>query len=188
MKRSKKIIRGICLMLGCCAPLLFVAGCGLTDTIQCTWCGDSTNRAICYSSGTTSAGLQYKSIVGLSGCLGIGCNTQCLPVECLFVKKSDGQQKYTGTVCYYNSFGCVNGDEAKSHGEYSQTTTCLGVNCSSLKYVEDITDEKSEAYTRSSCLGIPCGGKEYVESRDLSKQMPRQFPKGCWSCSKPEEQ
>ena len=184
MKR-KKFFRGVFLVLGCCVPLLFVAGCGLTDTIKCTWCGDSKNRVLCYSSGTTSAGTEYKSCVGPSGCLGLGCNTRCIPVECLYIEKTKDKEKFTGTVCYYNSFGCIDSENAKSHGEFDRNTTCLGLNCVGEHYVEDITDEKTEAYTQDNCLGASCGSKEYVKSEDLSKALPRQFPNGCWSCSEP---
>ena len=186
MKKSKKVLRGIYLILGCCIPMLFVAGCGITDTIKCTWCGDSSNRVLCYASGTQD-GVKYHSFVGPSGCLGLGCDTRCLPVECMTVESNRGNESVTGVIYYYNSFGCVDGDTAKSHGEYKWNTNCFGCNCVGEKYVEDITDEKSEAYKQDSCLGVTCGNKESVESTDISKAMPRQFPKGCWSCSAPEE-
>lgn len=187
MKKSKKFLRGIYLMIGCCIPMIFVAGCGISDTIKCTACGDSSTRVLCYASGKTDSGIEYRSCVGLSGCLGLGCDTKCLPVECLTVEANKKNENISGTVCYYNSFGCIDPETAKSHGEFEQNSSCMGCNCSGEKYVEDITDEKSEAYTQDQFMRIKCGNAENVTSEELSKKMPRQFPKGCWSCSAPEE-
>ena len=183
MKKEKTL--QILLIIGmCCLPLLLLCSCGLSDTIMCTWCGDKTDRVICYASGTTDDGIKYNSCVGLSGCLGIGCDSSCFPVECLYVdvpEKSSPSYEHTEGCVYYYEDGCVDGEHVKSTGTYQEYVSCL--NCFSRTYVENNYDGDIQAFEQVSCLNVACRDFTLTTPKHYNEFMPRQFPKGCWSCS-----
>ena len=183
---KKKVLESVCLVLLCMIPLFLVMGCGPGNCVKCTVCGDDSNRLFVYASGTTDDGVEYQSCVGLSGLMGCGFGTKCLPTECMSVHKAkDSNNAINGCVCYYSDFGCIQENE-KSDGIYTDTYSCLGVSCTGSKYNEAVYDDTVKAVEQNYCLGMGCGEKVQVESKDYNEQWKRQFPKGCWSCS-PEE-
>lgn len=179
--KKKKVIELVTLLSLSLLPLLGIVGCGFSDTVRCSACGDNDTRVGLYASGTES-GIEYKSCVGPAGILGFGCDTACWPTECLKVKSSSSSETLSGCVYYYNDWGCIGKATEESKGSYSKDTTCLGIACEGEEYKESVTDSGVSATRTSTCLGISCGEKESTNSKDYNAQMPRQFVNGCWSC------
>ena len=72
--KKKKVIELVTLLSLSLLPLLGIVGCGFSDTVRCSACGDNDTRVGLYASGTES-GIEYKSCVGPAGRLGFGCDT-----------------------------------------------------------------------------------------------------------------
>lgn len=178
---SKRTFKEILMLLAlCCCPLLIVTGCGIGNCVQCSSCGDDNTRLFVCAKGTDSNGVEYTSCVGPAGILGCGLNSKCWPTECVKVEKNDENTALSGCVTYYNAFGCIDKSEVKSNGKYSDSATCLGIQCAGAEYVETVA-ETTRATEQSTCLGISCGGKQSVTSKNYNSAMPRLFPNGCWS-------
>lgn len=182
MKR-KKVIQLVTLLSLSMLPLLGIVGCGFSDSMRCTACGDNDTRLGVYASGTES-GIEYKSCVGPAGILGFGCDTSCWPTECLEVKQMKASDDtFSGRIYYYNDWGCIGNSAQESKGKYSQGFSCLGISCEGEEYRESVTKKGTVASIESTCLGIGCKDKQSEKSRDYNSQMPRQFETGCWSCT-----
>lgn len=175
------ILIGICLL-----PLGVVTGCGVTDRIRCTACGDNENRLILYASGTDSHGYEYKSCVGPAGILGCGLDTRCWPTECVKTTMVDAPYKETGCVYYYNNFGCIDKSETMTYGKYMYSASCIGARCYGRRYIESDTGESVSAYEKESVLGISCG-KTVVDPENRNQEVERHFENGCWSCEDSED-
>ena len=173
--RSKQILILIAL---CCIPLFIITGCGIGKCIQCSNCGDDNTRFLVYASGTEK-GVEYTSCVGPAGILGCGCDSKCWPTECVSIKGSSDGIQVSGCVTYYNGCGCIGNTKTKSVARYSESATCLGIQCTGTEHVETVA-ETTKATESMSCLGVSCGAKESVKPWNINDKIPRAFPNGCW--------
>lgn len=180
--KKKKVIQLVTLLSLSMLPLLGIVGCGFSDSIRCSACGDNDTRLGLYASGTEND-IEYKSCVGPAGILGFGCDTSCWPTECLKVKSTDGTDTLSGCIYYYNDWGCIGNSAQESKGKYSDGLALFGISCSGEDYKESVTKKGTSASVESTCLGIGCRNKQSEDSRDYNSQMPRQFEEGCWSCN-----
>lgn len=176
--RNKKAIQFLILISGVIFPFFVFTGC---RSFTCTWCGSSSTYTPLFSSGTES-GITYDSCIGPAAIVNFGCNTFLWPTECTTVKfRSDNESDtISGNVCYYDSFGCIDGKNSMSSGSYTS------INCGScgicracgvcglcVNYKEDVYSDKTVAYDGISC------NKENVEPRNYNDSLPRQYPRGC---------
>lgn len=153
--------------------------------IKSTYCGDDSTRLLIYASGTTSSGVEYKSLVGPAGLLGFGINSKLWPTECVSVKTSASGKKVSGCVSFYNEAGCIDKSAVKSEGKYSEKESCLGMDCTGTNYVES-TAESTRAKEQMTCMGSERGEANAVPPRYYNDDVPRQFPEGCWGKEKME--
>lgn len=191
MKKEK--VKQILILLGLCTfPIVPVAlsGCGIKQSFTCKMCGSSSTYTPLYASGTAEANgtkYEYTSCVGPAGCVGFGCNTSCWPTECMYIQITENSSTTNGTIYYYDKTGCIGCSEEKSEetslskGQYSDTLGCMGINCSTSTYVEEINEDKPVAYTQQSCFGCTVGEKEYVDSRKYNDALDRKYEHGCAS-------
>ena len=181
---KNKIVEIIILLLICMLPLAISTGCGANSCVRLEMCGDDDTRFLFYAKGIDENGVEYTSCVGPAGCLGIGINSKCWPTECTSIKtSSNGTEKLSGCVVYYNEAGCIAKSKVKSNGSYSKDATCFGISLAGNQYKEKIA-ESTQATQTSTCFGISCGQKTKVEEKNYNEKMPRSFSKGCWTSDK----
>lgn len=181
-KGKTRIKQILTLILLCCFPLLIITSCGISNSIQCSNCGDNRTRILVYAKGTDNNNVEYTSCVGPAGILGFGCGTKYWPTECVSIKNESNGKQLSGCVTYYNDCGCIANSEVKSSGKYTDAITCAGIECTGVEYIETAADT-TKATETSSILGISCRDKKSVTPRNLNSSMPRAFRLGCWSCN-----
>lgn len=180
MKNNKKKILEIAsLLILCLFPMIIGTGCLSLKDVECSSCGDDNTNVLCYASGTTEDEVEYTSCMGPAGCIGIGCDSQCWPTECMYVKTYQDGEKTRGVVKFYNGLGCINNTSVKSEGSYTKSATCLGCECAGEAYNE-IKKDSVRAYQQPAFLGCGCGEKELVEPKNINENIDRIYPKGCW--------
>lgn len=177
--RSKKAVQFFILIIGILLPVFIFTGC---KSFTCTWCGYSNTYTPFFSSGTES-GITYDSCIGPAAVVNCGLNTFLWPTECMTVKfrPDNGEDIVTGNVCYYDSFGCIDGKNSMSAGRYSMSFNCgtcgicraCGVCGLCTDYREDVYSDKTVAYDGISC------NKEETDPRNYNDLLPRQYPRGC---------
>ena len=174
-----KVKQVLILVALCSLPLLLIAGIRSGRYIQCTSCGDDTNRLFIYAQGNYH-GIKYKSCVGPAGIIGCGLNTRCWPTECVKVELNYGDdEKLTGCVSFYNGFGCIDKSDVKSYGKYKYVVSCEGINCQGYEYREKV-GETTEAKQRDRYFGCDAKEWERVDPKKFNSGVPRSFTKGCW--------
>ena len=187
--KSKKILQMTLLIIICTLPIIFISSCGGTNSFSCSACGSTNTYTPFYASGTETL-IDYQSCVCPAGCIGFGCNTVCMPTECLYIEynHSDSDDVTKGFTCYYDDFGCLDNENVMSSGTYTTSSSCLLLSsCSSDIYKEKITNNGVSASQSSSCLGCNVNS-ENVEPRNVNEAMPRKYPYGCYTmCHNSEE-
>lgn len=94
----------------------------------------------------------------------------------------------SGTVCYYDSFGCVGSKDAMSIGTYSTNATCTLLSCCREGYTEEVTSNGQSASYATTCLGCTLDKNSNADYRGRNNDMPRQFKYGCFTaCCEGEE-
>lgn len=199
--RRKKFTELLILFALCFLPLMVLAGCGMTDSFSCKMCGSPDTKTPIYASGEVKQETEkydrtitYQSCVGPAGCIGLGFNTSCLPTECQFVSMTgdeitghSDEDKYemSGIIYYYNGFGCIKPDTAKTLAVYHKSFDCMGLGCMPIcggVYKEETYGgEEVRAYSADGNCGSCTMGDEPSDSLDLNEGIPRQFTYGCTS-------
>ena len=189
---KKRVFQVLLIIVVCSIPLIFMCSCGGSNNFKCVWCGDAENRALIYASGSNELGIKYKSCVGISGCIGVGCGTKLMPVECMeFEISSSAFESTSGYIVYYED-GCVDGENVKYHAVVRNDN-----NCSCTQSTTEIDDygDQITIKNKDSCLGCVTNESEVTYTKDetifgdiYDIIMPeRQFPIGCWSCGGNDE-
>lgn len=176
--RNKKATQLLTLIGLCVLPVFIFAGC---KSFSCSWCGTSNTYTPIYASSTES-GVKYTSCIGPAALVNFGCSTSCWPTECMAVEFTPGDGTFivSGTVCYYDTFGCIDGEGSLSTGSYYESFNC-GV-CGSCggcgDYHEKINSDGITATSSGGCLNIGCS-EVSVDVRNYNNSLPRQYPSGC---------
>ena len=187
--RDKKAVQLLSLTGLAALPLISVMGCGMARSFSCTMCGSSTTYTPIYASGTEeTTDIEYQSCIGPASVINCGLNTQCWPTECMYVKfKNDENVAVTGTVCYYNKFGCIDDKDVMSVGSYGESVNCLVSWCSVGKYTEKVNSDGTKATKATNCFGITCN-ESPTDVRNYNDALPRQFKFGCCSACHGEDE
>lgn len=96
-------------------------------------------------------------------------------------RSGNGKDVISGNVCYYDSFGCIDGENSMSVGRYSASFNCgtCGIcrACSvcglCIDYKENVYSDKTIAYDGISC------NEEEITPHNYNNSLPRQYPRGC---------
>lgn len=163
-------------------PVFVLTGC---KSFTCTWCGSSNTYTPLCASGTES-GVEYSSCIGPAAILNCGCGTCLWPTECLSVRFVHGKQSdiVNGCVYYYDSCGCISGEDSMSSGRYSSLYNC-GANggcgtCGTCGFCGSCTDYSEEVYSDKTIAyeGFGCFNGE-TDPRNYNNSLPRQYAHGC---------
>lgn len=181
--RNKKAAQFLVLIGMVVLPVMVFTGC---KSFSCTWCGSSSTFTPLCASGTSN-GVEYSSCIGPAAVLSCGLNTCLWPTECSSVKfiPSSGNEIIKGRVCYYDSCGCIDGEDSMSIGYYSTFANCGGcATCGVCNYKEEVYSDKTVAST--GCVELGCNTTE-TDLRNYNDSLPRQYPKGCCTVFDDEE-
>ncbi len=181
---NKKFLQFILVVILCTSPFI-LAGCGLGDMVLCTQFDDNADRLFLCGSGRTGSGIEYKSCVGPAGCTGIGLGTKCWPTECVTIETKDDVK---GNITFFDGVGCIDSGKPMSSGHYTEEdVSCLGISCAATMYEENKDLQGTTARQVTTCFNIACADEGNVSVKGYNDNVPRLFPKGCWTCGEAGE-
>lgn len=183
--RNKKAAQFLILIGIVILPVFVLTGC---KSFTCTWCGSpNTYTPLCASG--TEYDVDYSSCIGPAAIFNCGLSTCIWPTECMTVSfvPGDGSEVVKGSVCYYDSFGCIDGENSMSNGSYSTSLNCGACGtcgfcgfCGSCINYGVCSDYRENVYSDSTIAnqGIGCA-KTTVDPRNYNNSLPRQYASGC---------